>query len=507
MAAAGNRARARYGRLVTGVASYDMHIDGAWVPARSGATFRSTNPYTGEPWASVPDAGPEDVDRAVAAARRALYDGPWGRMTGAERAGRMRALAAILARDAQALAAVETRDNGKLLREMSGQMAYLPEWFHFFAGLADKLHGEAIPSDRPNFFAYTRLEPVGVVAAIVPWNSPLLLMAWKLAPALAAGCTFVLKPSEHTPISALEFARRVEEAGFPPGVFNVVCGDGPAVGRALTAHPGVAKVAFTGSTATGIEVGRAAVAGVRRFSLELGGKSAQLVFDDADLDASANGVVAGVFAATGQTCMAGSRLLVHGSVHDELVERIVRRARTIVLGDPTREETEMGPLANRAQFDRVRGYLDDARREGATIACGGGPDPDRGGLFMAPTVLCDTRPDMRVVREEVFGPVVAVMPFADEDEAVALANGTDYGLAAAVWTQNVHRAHRVAHRLQAGTVWINAYRIVAPNVPFGGVKTSGLGRENGLEAVRGYTETKAIWVELTGATRDPFKLG
>ena len=332
-------------------------------------------------------------------------------------------------------------------------------------------------------------------------------MCWKLAPALAAGCTMVVKPSEHTPISALEFARRVEEAGFPPGVFNVVTSEGRDAGAALTAHPGVDKVAFTGSTATGIEVGRTAVSNLTRFSLELGGKSAQVVFDDADLDAAANGVIAGVFAATGQTCMAGSRLLVQDTVHDALVERIVQRARTIKLGDPLEPETEMGPLANRAQLEKVTGFLQDAAADGATIAHGGAADPERGGLFIQPTVITGADPAMRVVREEIFGPVLSVLRFGTEDEAVALANDTPYGLAGSVWTENVHRAHRVAHRLRAGTVWINAYRVVAPNVPFGGMKMSGLGRENGIEAIRGYTETKAIWVELSGATRDPFTLG
>ncbi|MEA2293420.1 MAG: (Z)-2-((N-methylformamido)methylene)-5-hydroxybutyrolactone dehydrogenase [Solirubrobacteraceae bacterium] len=482
-----------------------LPIGGAWVDAAEGRTYETANPFTGRPWATVPDAGARDVDEAVAAARRAL-DGEWGAMTGFQRAAAMRRLAAIISRDAAELAECETRDNGKLLREMRGQMDYLGAWLDYFAGIADKLEGQTIPSDRPNFFVYTRHEPVGVVAAIVPWNSPLMLLMWKLAPALAAGCTMVVKPSDYTPVSALELARRVEEAGFPAGVFNVVTGVGPAVGKALVAHPGVDKVAFTGSTAVGVEVGAAAMRGLTRVSLELGGKSAQIVFDDADLEAAANGVIAGIFAASGQTCMAGSRLLVHESVHDALVDRVAERARTIRLGDPLDEATEMGPVANERQFATVTGFVERAVAAGAALRTGGEQSP-QGGLFVPPTILTGVTPDMEVWSEEVFGPVLAVARFTTEDEAVALANGTRYGLAAGVWTESLRRAHRVAHRLRAGNVWVNAYRVVAPNVPFGGFGASGIGRESGLDAVRGYTETKAIWVELEGATRDPFKLG
>jgi acyl-CoA reductase-like NAD-dependent aldehyde dehydrogenase len=485
---------------------YELYVAGGSFPPASGRFYETVDPYTGRPWARVPDAGDEDVDSAVGAAR-AAFEGEWGALTGFERSRLMHRLADLIERDADRLAELESRDSGKLLREFTGQMGALSTWFRYFAGWADKLAGESIPSDKPNFVAFTQRVPVGVVAAVVPWNSPLLLLTWKLAPALATGCTMVVKPSDHTPVTALELAKLVTEAGIPDGVFNVITGNGPAVGRALVRHSGVDKVAFTGSTKTGIDVAEGATSHLARVTLELGGKSAQVVFADADLEAAANGVIAGVFAASGQTCMAGSRLIVHEDVHDELIERVAARAREIVLGNPLEPETEMGPVANAQQFEKVTGILEAALAQGATAVCGGGPDPELGGYFVKPTLLTNVGADSPAVREEIFGPVVAALTFTDEDEAVAMANDTEYGLAGAVWTLDVRRAMRVAQRIRAGTVWINAYRVVAPNVPFGGFGASGIGRENGLDVLREYTETRSIWIETSGATRDPFTLG
>jgi aldehyde dehydrogenase (NAD+) len=483
---------------------YEMYLGGRWVDSQHGSRIDSLNPFLGEVWASVPDASAADVDAAVSAAREAFDHGPWGRSTARERSAVLRRIGDLLVQHAERLALVESTDNGKLLKEMLAQMRYMPEWFYYHAGAADKIEGRVPPSDRPNFSVFTRREPIGVVAAIAPWNSPLLLLAWKLAPALAAGCTVVAKPSEHTSVSTLELAKLLHEAGLPPGVFNVVTG-GPAAGAQLVSHPGVNKVAFTGSTPTGVAISTLAAKNLSRVSLELGGKSAQVVFEDCDLQAAANGVISGIFAASGQTCMAGSRLLVQRSVHDRLTRMIVDRAHTIRLGDPMKTETDMGPMANKPQFDKVVGMIDAAVKEGATLEFGGAC-PDLGGFFVRPTVLTGVHNKMTVAQEEIFGPVLAVIPFDTEEEAIALANDSRYGLAAGVWSLNVQRAHRVANRLRAGTVWINAYRIVSYNAPFGGFGHSGIGRENGLQAIEEYTETKTIWIEMSGATKDPFTI-
>ncbi len=484
-----------------------MLIGGEWVAAASGKTFESFNPFTGKAWARIPRAAVDDVDRAAVAARAAFESSDWRSLSASARGEMLRRLGDLIASNADRLAETETRDNGKLLSEMSAQLHYMPEWFRYFGGLADKLEGRVIPIDKPGLFNYTVEEPLGVVAAIVPWNSPLMLGVWKLAPALAAGNTFIWKPSEHSSASALEFGELVAEAGFPPGVINIVTGFGSEIGEALVTHAKVAKVAFTGGDATGASVYQAAAREIKPVTLELGGKSANIVFDDADFDNAVKGVISGIFAATGQTCVAGSRALIQRSIYDRFIDAFVAFAKTARMGDPMDRDTQIGPITTQPQYDKVLDYIGIARDEGARCVLGGSPAerPECGdGWFIEPTVFADVRPDMRIAQEEVFGPVLAVIPFDDEDEAVTIANGSIYGLAAGVWTRDISRCLNMAQRLEAGTVWINTYRVTSYMSPFGGYKRSGFGRESGLSAVREYLQEKSVWIDMTGETANPF---
>lgn len=484
-----------------------MLIGGQWVEPASGTWFESINPFTAAPWALVPRGGKDDVDQAVAAAKTAFYGNDWGKLTATARGELLRRLADLIIGEAEKLAEIESADNGKLIAEMRGQLNYIPQWFRYFGGLADKIEGRVIPIDKPGVFNFTRDEPLGVVAAITPWNSPLLLASWKLAPALAAGNTVVWKPSEFSSVSALVFGELFERAGLPPGVVNIVTGYGNEVGEPLITHRDVAKIAFTGGDRTGEHVYGLAARGIKHITLELGGKSANIVFDDANLDEAVKGVVSGIFAATGQTCIAGSRALIHRPIYEQFVERLLALAKTARMGNPLDPGTQVGPITTRPQYEKVLDYIRIAKEEGATCRLGGAPAerPECGsGWFVEPTIFTGVTPGMRIAQEEVFGPVLSIIPFDTEDEAVQIANGTVYGLAAGVWTQSIRRALLMSERLEAGTVWVNTYRAVSYMSPFGGYKRSGIGRESGIEAIREYLQTKSVWIDIAGNAPNPF---
>ena len=483
---------------------FSQYIDGAF--ELGAATLESIDPSSGLAWATLPAAGAADVDRAVRAAHRAFTEGKWARMTATARGALLHRLGDLLEQAAPRLAELETRDTGKIIRETRAQIGYIADYYRYYGGLADKIEGAHLPADKPDMEVFLRREPIGVVAAVVPWNSQLFLAAVKLGPALAAGCTVVLKASEDAPVPLLEFARLIDEAGFPPGVVNVLTGLGAECGRTLTSHPLVARIAFTGGPATARQVMRNAADNLAHVTLELGGKSPVVVFADADLDSACNAVIAGIFAASGQSCVAGSRLLVQRAAHDQLLEMLVRRAAAIRIGDPQDKATEMGPLATRRQLDHIAEMIGRSVAAGARVIAGGRQPPGLDqGFYYEPTILACAGGTVPCMRDELFGPVLSVMPFEDEADAVAKANDTAYGLAAGVFTRDLARAHRMIRAIRTGVVWVNTYRAISPIVPFGGRGLSGLGREGGSEAVRDYTRSKSVWIRTSDAPiADPF---
>jgi aldehyde dehydrogenase (NAD+) len=472
-----------------------LFINGRWEPSSTGKTFQTINPTTEEVIAEVAEGSPADIDRAVRAAREALENGPWGRMDARDRGTALFRLADRIEKEADELALLETADMGMPIRDVRGADVPLAvEALRYYGGYADKIYGHTIPV-RGNFLTYTRREPVGVAGQIIPWNFPIVGAVWKWAPALAAGCTVVLKPAEQTPLTALRLARIAQEAGIPDGVINVVPGDGPTTGAAIVRHPGVDKIAFTGSVETGQIIMREAASTLKRVTLELGGKSPNIVFADCDLDLAAEQAHLAMYWNQGQVCAAGSRLFVEDKVHDLILDKLAARNRSFRVGDPFDPATDQGPQVDRTQLDRVLGYIDRGRSEGATCVTGGGRLGSKG-YFVEPTLFADVRDEMTIAREEIFGPVLSVLRFSDVEEVIRRANSTTFGLAAGVWTRDISKAHYMASKLKAGAVWVNCYYGLDVAAPFGGYKMSGIGRELGEEGIRAYTELKTVAVRL-----------
>ena len=479
------------------IKNYQMLINGDWVDASDGGVFDSVNPSTDNVWSRVPEATEADVNRAVSSAYNAFSGGPWSKFTPTERGKCLRKLGDLLADHSENLGRIETIDTGKMLKETRWQAKYIAEFFHFFAGCADKVSGETLPIDKPDMFVFTKREPLGVVAAVVPWNSQLFLVAVKIGPALAAGNTVVLKASEHASAAMLEFGKLVEQAGIPPGVVNIVTGHGEPCGRVLTSHPLVARVSFTGGPSAARHVLENVKRNFAEVSLELGGKSPFIVFDDANIESAVNASIAGIFGATGQSCVAGSRLYLHEDIADEFLEKMIALTRKIIIGDPLAEDTQMGPLCTLGQLENIEIEVENAKQEGARVLIGGKQPEGTSGLFYEPTIIECPNQGLKIVDTELFGPILCVQRFKTEDEVLSLANDTEHGLAAGIFTQNSARSLRMAGAVRAGIVWVNTYRVVSPIAEFGGVKGSGYGRESGFQAIYDYTRPKTIWMNMS----------
>ncbi|NKB61354.1 MAG: aldehyde dehydrogenase family protein [Gammaproteobacteria bacterium] len=477
---------------------YQQYIDGQWCDSSDGTVITTIDPSNEAPWAQVPGATEEDVNRAVAAAKKALYEGPWSSMTATQRGRLLRRLGDLIAEKSHHLGGIETTDSGKLAKETRAQTGYVSDYYYYFAGLADKIEGATLPIDKPDMHVFTTREPIGVVAAVVPWNAQMFLTATKLGPALAAGNTVVLKASEDAPAPMFEFAKIIEEAGFPAGVINVITGYGEPCGRALTGHPDVARVAFTGGPETASRVIQNTSRNFAVVSLELGGKSPIVVFDDADIDGAVNGIIAGNFGASGQSCVAGSRVIIQEGIYDEIIEKLTARASQIQIGDPLDDDTQMGPLATKAQIDRIVAAVEKSQQQGATLHHGGKrPAQFEKGYYYEPTILGCPDQNVETVQNEMFGPVLSALKFSDEAEGIAMANNTKFGLGAGVFTENLARAHRVSAAIHSGIVWVNTYRAISPIAPFGGFGHSGYGREAGIDALLDYTRTKTTWINTS----------